>query len=180
MKIVIHPKARKVMIVIALLTVVAIVLLTIRSVIFPNPEVPATDLAPDEQAAVDAVTAFYTLDYSSSSELWISNVCAFSTNQGCNAIRSFFAPIIYNEVQNYQVQTGCRVIPIQLIENDGNTHIWQISVTLNHPWVGLDTPTQDVYVEVTKVRSVWLMNRILFEQEIKRIITPTQKSGDIP
>jgi hypothetical protein len=173
MKIVINPKARKALIVIVILVVIAIVLLSLHSVIFPIHEVSETGVAPDAQAAVDAVTAFYTLDYTSSPEFWISKVCSFSTDQGCNGIRSFFAPAIQNQVQNYHVQTGCSVLPVQLVEDDGNIRIWQVSVTLDHPWVGLDVSTQDVYVEVAKVESGWLMNRILFKQEIERFATPT-------
>lgn len=173
MKIAINPKARKALIVIVILAVIAIVLLSLHSVIFPIPEISETGVAPDAQAAVEAATAFYTLDYTSSSELWLSNVCSFSTEQGCNAIRSFFAPAIQNQVKSYRVQTGCSVLPIRLVEDDGDIRIWQVNVTLDHPWGGLDTATQDVFVEVAKVQSRWLMNRILFKQEIERFITPT-------
>jgi len=173
MKIVINPKARKALIVIVILAVIAIVLLSLHSVIFPIREVSETGVAPDAQAAVDAVTAFYTLDYTSSPELWISKVCSLSTDQGCNAIRSFFAPAIQNQVRNYHVQTRCNVQPVRLVEDDGDIRIWQVRVTLDHPWVGLDASMQDVFVEVAKVQSGWLMNRILFKQEIEQFITPT-------
>ncbi len=173
MKIVINPKARKAVIGIVILAVIAIVLLSLHSVIFPISEVSETGVAPDAQAAVEAVTAFYTLDYTLSPDLWISKVCSFSTDQGCNAIRSFFAPAIQSQVRNNHVQTGCNVLPVRMVEDDGNIRIWQVSVTLDHPWVGLDTTTQDVFVEVAKVQSGWLMNRILFKQEIQRFTTPT-------
>ena len=171
--IVFHPKARKVLIAVLIFAVIAIVLLSLPSVIFPIPEVPVTGLAPDAQAAVDAVTAFYTVDYTSSPELWISNVCAFSTDQGCSVIRSFFAPIIQAQVQSIQVQTGCNVRSIQLVEDHGDIRIWQVSVTLDHPWAVLKAPTQDVFIEVAKEHGRWLMNRILFKQEIARFTTPT-------
>ena len=126
------------------------------------------------KAAVNAVTAFYTLDYTSSPELWISNVCAYATKKAATAIRSFFAPIVQTQVQSYQVQTGCNVQPIRLVEDDGDIRIWQVSVTLDHPWAGLDAPTQDVFVEVAKMHGGWLMNRILFEQEVERFINSTR------
>jgi hypothetical protein len=173
MKIVIHPIARKALIAIVVLAVVAITLLSFRLSISSRLTVTETGLTSDAQAAVDAVTAFYSLDYTLSPELWLSNVCAYSTDQGCNAIRSFFAPAIQNQVQKYHVQTGCSVLPVRLVEDDGGIRIWQVSVTLDHPWQGLDAPTQDVYVEVTKTHGRWLMNRILFKQEIERIPTPT-------
>lgn len=173
MKIIFHPEARKILIAILITALLAIILLSLRSAIFPHPSVSETGLAPDAQAAVDAVTAFYTLDYTSSPKLWISNVCAYATDKGCNAIRSFFAPTIQTQVQDNQVQTGCSVQPIQLVEDAGDIRIWQVRVTLDHPWAGLNTPTQDVFVEVAKVHGRWLMNRILFKQEIERFATPT-------
>jgi hypothetical protein len=173
MKIVFHPEVRKILIAILITAMLAIVFLSLRSAIFPHPSVAETDLAPDAQAAVNAVTAFYTLDYTASPELWISNVCANTTENGCNAIRSFFAPTIQAQVQKYQVHTGCNVRPIRLVEDDGDIRIWQVSVTVDHPWAGLETVTQDIFVEVIKEHGEWLMNRILFDQEIERFMTPT-------
>jgi hypothetical protein len=173
MKIIIHPEARKILIAILITALLAIVLLSLRSAIFPHSSVSETGLAPDAQAAVDAITAFYTLDYTSSLELWISNVCAYATDKGCNAIRSFFAPTVQIQVQDNQVHTGCSVQPIRLIEDAGDIRIWQVKVTLDHPWAGLIAPTQDVFIEVSKVHDRWFMNRILFEQEIEQFNTPS-------
>ena len=173
MKIIFHPEARKILIAILITALLAIILLSLRSVIFPQLSVSKTGLAPDAQAAVDAVTAFYTLDYTSSPKLWISNVCAYATDKSCNAIRSFFAATIQTQVQDNQVHTGCNVRSFKLVEDDGDIRVWQVSVTLEHPWADLKAPTQDVFVEVAKVHGGWLMNRILFEQEIERFPTPT-------
>jgi hypothetical protein len=173
MKIVFHPEARKILIAILVTAGLAIIFLSLRSAIFPHPSASETGLARDAQAAVNAVTAFYTLDYTASPELWISNVCLYATAKGCNAIRSFFAPSIQRQKEFFHIQTGCSVQPIRLVEDDGDIRTWQVSVTLDHPWVGLDASTQDVYVEVAKVQSGWLMNRILFKQEIERFATPT-------
>jgi hypothetical protein len=65
------------------------------------------------------------------------------------------------------------VIPIRLVSENGNVHLWQVRVTLTHPWPGLDKPVQDVFVEVEKVKDSWLLNRILFQQEASQFITPT-------
>jgi hypothetical protein len=174
MKIIFHPQTRKILIAILITALLAIIFLSLRSAIFTHPSVSETGMAPDAQAAADAITAFYTLDYTSSPELWISNVCAYATDKGCNVIRSFFATTIQTQVQDNQVHTGCNVQPIRLVEDAGDIRIWQVSVTLDHPWAGLKAPTQDVFVEVAKVHGRWLMNRILFEQEIERFTTPTR------
>jgi hypothetical protein len=175
MKIVFHPEARKILIAILITAMLAIVFISLRSVIFPHPSVSGTGLAPDAQAAVNAVTAFYTLDYTRSPELWISNVCTYATDKGCNAIRSFFTPTIQSQEQIFHIQTGCSVKPIRLVEDDSDIRIWQVSVTLDHPWVDLVAPAQDVFIEVAKEHDGrWLMNRILFNQEIERFTTPTR------
>lgn len=174
MKIVFHPESRKILIAILITAVLAIVFLSLRSAIFPHPSVSETSLAPDAQAAVNAVTAFYTLDYTASPELWISNVCTYATDKGCNAIRTFFAPTLQSQEQVFHIQTGCSVQPVRLVEDDGDIRIWQVNVTLDHPWDGLVAPSQDVFIEVAKEHDGrWLMNRILFNQEKERFTTPT-------
>jgi hypothetical protein len=172
MQIVLHPIARKALIAILIISILAIAFLAIRPALFHKPEISETGPAPDAQAAVDAVTAFYTLDYTASPELWISKLCALATDKGCNAIRSFYAPNVQTLVQDFQVQTGCTVQPVRLVEEDGDIRIWQVSVTLDAPWQGLEPSPQSVFVEVEKVHGRWFMNRILFEQEIERFTTP--------
>jgi len=65
------------------------------------------------------------------------------------------------------------VEPIRLISDTDQNRVWQVHVSLDHPWAGLDTSSQDVDVEVAVVDGKWLMNRILFEQEVQHLITPT-------
>jgi hypothetical protein len=172
MQIVFHPKVRKTLIAMLIIALLTIAFLSLRPWLFPRPQKSEMAIAPDTWAAMDAVTAFYTLDYTASPELWISRMCALATEKGCNVIRSFYAPTVQSLVQNFQVQTGCTVQPVRLVEDSGDVHIWQVSVALDHPWAGLEVLKQDVYVEVAKDHGRWLMNRILFEQETDRFITP--------
>jgi hypothetical protein len=173
MQIVLHPKARKALIAIMIIALLTITLLALHPWLFPRPEKSELAIAPDAQAAVDAVTAFYTLDYTASPELWTSNVCALATDKGCIAIRSFYVFIVQTLVQNSRIQTSCVVQPVRLVEDDGDVRIWQVSVTLDHPWAGLKESKQDVFIEVAKVHGGWLMNRILFTQENERVTART-------
>ena len=172
MKIIIHPKARKALIAILIISLLITVFLYLRPWLFPQTEKSESALTPDAQAAMDAVTAFYTLDYTTAPELWISNICMLATEKGCDAIRFFYAPTVKTLVQNSRIQTSCTVHPIKLVVDGGDIRIWKVSVTLDHPWVGLEAPTQEIYVEVEKVNVSWLMNRILFNQEAKRFTAP--------
>ena len=173
MKIIIHPKARTALIALLSMALLSLILLTLRPWLFSRPEKSETGITRDAQAAVDAVTAFYTLDYTAPPELWISNLCVLTTEAGCAAIRSFYAPAVQTLIQNSRIQTRCTVQPVQRVEDRGDIRIWKVTVTLDRPWAGLEASTQDVYVEVSRVHGRWLMNRILFEKETDRFITPT-------
>jgi hypothetical protein len=173
MQIKIHQKAKKVLIVILVLTLTAIVVLALRPAQFPKDQVVETAPATDSQAAVDAVTAFYTLDYTESQDLWAARVCAHATEEGCTIVRSFFAPAMQDLLHENFIQTGCTALPVQLVEETGVTRIWQVEATLDHPWIGLNAQTQMVFVEMAQEDGQWLMNRILFEQETDRLNTAT-------
>jgi hypothetical protein len=122
---------------------------------------------PDAQAAVKALTAFYTLDYTEPAAQWQARVCALSTPAGCQLIQSLFAPAVRQVVEANQVKTGCTVQAVRMVESDGATRIWQMEVTLNKS-------TTPVYAEVAQANGVWLLNRILFDQEAARFAaTPT-------
>lgn len=171
MQIQIHQKAKKVLIAILILTLIAIVFLALRPALFPRHETLATTPVQDAQAAVNAVTAFYTLDYTESPDVWAARVCAYATEEGCAIVRSYFAPAMQSLLQVNFIQTGCTALPVRLVEDAEDKRIWQIEATLDHPWMGLDTQTQMVFVEMSWEDNQWLMNRILFEQEVDRLNT---------
>jgi hypothetical protein len=128
---------------------------------------------PDAQAAVKALTAFYTMDYTVPEDQWQAGVCALSTPNGCQLIQSLFAPTVYQVVSANQVKTGCTVQAVRMVESNGATRIWQLQVTLINPWPG-EKATTPVYAEVDQANGTWLLNRILFDQEAARFAaTPT-------
>jgi hypothetical protein len=172
-QIVISPKVRTIILITLAAVLLIIGILALRPLFMPQPEITATGLPADAQAAVNAATAFYTLDYTESSDLWATRLCAYATEAGCRAIQDYFAPAVQAMVQENQIQSGCTVEPVRLVSDKGEIHIWQITVSMDNPWLGLDAPVQDVFVEVEKIGDRWLMNRILFEQEIEPLITPT-------
>jgi hypothetical protein len=144
-----------------------------------TPTLKQASQPPDAQAAVKALTAFYTLDYTEPVAQWQAGVCALSTSDGCQLIQSLFAPTVRQVVEANQVKTSCTVQAVRMVEestpqgHDGATHIWQMEVTLDNPWPG-ENPTTPVYVEVAQANGTWLLNRILFDQETARFAaTPT-------
>jgi hypothetical protein len=171
--IVIDPKTRKILITIMVIALLIIGVVSLRSLFVPHSQTRTTSISLDAQAAVNAVTAFYTLDDTESPDAWVMRVCTFTTDAGCRATGNFYAPVVLAMVEKNHIQSDCTAVPVRLVTEDGDSHIWEISVTMNHPWQGLNTPRQDVFVEVEKVDGSWLMNRILFQQETGKFITPT-------
>jgi hypothetical protein len=168
----IHPKVKQALIFITIVVMITAGTLAIRSSFFPSAPITTQIKTGDRAAAEEGALAFYTLDYTESSELWIARVCARSTMAGCEVIKNFFAPAVRATVEKHRVQSDCSVQAIRLIADNGNTRIWDVTVTMNNPWVGLTSPTQDVYIEVARSDGRWLMNRILFDQEKQRYPTP--------
>ena len=137
-----------------------------------SPNQPGPQLAPDAQAAVKALTAFYTLNYIEPVEQWQERVCALTTPDGCQLIQALFAPAVRKVVEANQVKTGCSVQAVRLVEDKGDTRTWLLKVTLDKPWPG-EQPTTQVYAEVAQTNGIWLLNRILFDQEATdRFTTP--------
>jgi hypothetical protein len=132
---------------------------------------------PDAQAAVKALTAFYTLDYTEPLIQWQSRVCALTTPDGCQLIQALFGPAVRKVVEANQVKTGCSVQAVRLVENKGDTRVWLLEVTLDKPWPG-EKPTMQVYAEVTRINDTWLLNRILFDQESARFATPASSVAE--
>ena len=144
-----------------------------------TPTIAAQSTDPDAQAAVAALTAFYTLDYTETVEQWQARVCVLSTTDGCQLIQSFFASAVRQVVEANQVQTGCTVQAIRLVEDKGDIHTWLLEVNLNHPWPGAQS-SAPAYAEVTQTDGTWLLNRILFEQEAARFETPALSLVETP
>ncbi len=148
----------------------------IAALFSPTPAAAQSVASPDAQAVTDAVTTIYTLDYSLPAEQWESSVCAQMTPEGCHVFELLYAPAIRQVVEGDQVQTGCSVQVVKLVTDQGESRVWLLMVTLENPWQGLETPTQQVYAEVSRdpVSGKWLLERVLFEEEAAaRYSTPT-------
>jgi hypothetical protein len=136
------------------------------------PSLPDPQSSPDAQAAIAAVTAFYTLNYTEPADQWQARVCALTTPDGCQIFQAFFAPAVRRVVEANQVETGCTVQAVRLVEDAGGIRTWLLEVTLSAPWPG-ETGRMLVYAEVARQSDgTWLFNRILFDQEAVRFATP--------
>jgi hypothetical protein len=169
MQIVMHPKVKTFLLTLMAILLVTIVALVVRNLFYSVAVPTALVPPPDQEAAVEGVSAFYTLDYEESPDIWSERVCARSTVKGCEIVKGYFAPQIREMVAKHRIKTGCDVKAVRLVDDKGNTKTWQLLVTLNTPWKGLESASQTVFVEVSLEQGQWLMNRILFNQEIHRL-----------
>jgi hypothetical protein len=146
--------------------------------LFQDKQIPAAGpaLSQDAQAAIAGVSAFYTLDYTKSAEQWADQVCTTTTDEGCSFARGYYAAAVHATAEKYSVQTGCTVLPVELVDNDETNmvRIWKMQVTLSNPWPAVEQ-TQTIYVavEYDKILQEWRMQHVLFEQEAQKYVTPT-------
>ena len=169
MQIVMHPKVKTFLLTLMAVLIVTIVALVVYNLFYSVEGPKALVPPPDQEAAVEGVSAFYTFDYEESPDAWSKKVCARSTVKGCEIVKGYFAPQIREMVTKYRIKTGCDVNVVHLVEDKGDTKTWQMQVTLNNPWADLESASHTVYVEVSLEQGQWLMNRILFNQEIQRL-----------
>jgi hypothetical protein len=129
--------------------------------------------SPDAQAAVNGVKAFYTLDYTVLAEQWEAAVCKTMTPDGCRVFQALYAPVVRLVVEQNQVQTGCSVQALRLVEENGDgSRTWLLEVMLDAPWPGVG-PVMPIYAEVVPAGdNAWLLDHILLEEESSRFQTP--------
>lgn len=133
--------------------------------------VPEADPAipQDAQAALAGVGAYYTIDHAETADQWADRVCPYLATDGdCTVTRALIAPEIYHLAQRHQIKTGCTVYPLGRVYEspDTLTRIWQMQVTLTHPWEDVENP-QAVYAVVVydETSGLWSMQRVLFANE---------------
>jgi uncharacterized protein (DUF736 family) len=147
--------------------------------LFQDKQIPAVGpaLSQDAQAAVVGVSAFYTIDFTESAELWVERVCTTTTNEGCIFARGYYAAAVHSTAEKYSMQTSCTVLPVDLVDNDEAhmVRIWKMQVTLSNPWPEIEqTHTVYVAIEFDQNLEEWRMQHILFEQEAQKYdVTPT-------
>lgn len=125
MQIAISKKVRIFLIVLFFVALLSIAVLAIHPALPARPASTASATSPDAQAAINAATAFYTLNYTVGIDLWVTRVCATATDAGCQAIQGYFAPAVQEMMKKHQIQTACTVEPVRLVADSNQTRIWQ-------------------------------------------------------
>lgn len=122
----------------------------------PNP-------IPQDEPAMQAVTAMYSADPASERSVWEDVVCQGMTVKGCSVFRAMYAPAIWAATtqKNEAVTTMLQVMDTL---EDGS-QIWKVSVAV------ASAPT-DVYIQVEAdpTSGQWLLERVLFTQEAAKYV----------
>jgi hypothetical protein len=113
---------------------------------------------PQEQPAMQAVTAMYSADPASELSAWEDNVCLGMTAKGCSVFRAMYAPAIWAATTQKNEAVATMLQVADTLE-DGS-QIWKISVAV------ADVST-DLYIQVAAdpTSGQWLLERVLFTQE---------------
>jgi hypothetical protein len=113
---------------------------------------------PQEQPAIQAVTAIYSADPASERSAWEDKVCLGMTVKGCSVFRAMYASAIWaaTSQKNEAITTMLQVADTL---EDGS-QIWKVSVAV------APAPAElYIQVEADQISGQWLLERVLFTQE---------------
>ncbi len=126
-------------------------------------------------AALAGAQAFYSVDAREGEQAWIDQLCAASTQAGCEADQNMLVPALWNQLEAAQTVTSVQVsaqnkIADQVASTRGNApmQIWQLQIQLSAPWP-MQSSQQTSYSAlalVVKENGAWKFERFLTEDEL--------------
>jgi hypothetical protein len=125
------------------------------------------------EPALNAVSAFYAPNLDNGYDAWLTQVCAGMSESGCGLIRNMYGEVVWEAFVNSGarfVQSQAMILEdVETLNNDH--HIWKLGVTVVSvdPQGEQKTNQLQTYAQVSynKESGTWLLERILFDQEIK-------------
>ena len=134
----------------------------------------------DSEPPLKTISIIYAPDLKGGREAWYAQVCAGMSAQGCELFKSLYGPSLWNALESSLINPiEAQAVMLEEVETlEDGRQVWKVGFTV------LDSPkareTQDVpnppqeisgdiYVEVTRDQetSHWLLDRILFEEEVE-------------
>jgi hypothetical protein len=123
--------------------------------------------------ALNAVATFYAPNLDGGYDTWLTQVCAGMSEDGCGLLRSMYGEVVWKAFEGSGarfIQSQAMILEdVEVLSNDH--HIWKLSVTI----VSVDPQAEQkinqlqTYAQVSfnKESGTWLLERMLFDQEIK-------------
>ena len=127
-------------------------------------------------AAIAGVEAFYSVDYTESSDVWAARLCALSSEPACDFYQNTIMPYVWPEI----VSTQTTVIAatdqvVKLADEVADTRdaepmqVWRMNVSLSQPWPQGNGQTEfPAYVLVVREKNGWKFERFLLNDELVR------------
>jgi len=133
----------------------------------PKQEIKSTE------PALQAVSTFYAPNLDNGYDAWLAQVCAGMSEDGCGLLRGMYGEVVWKTFAGSGakfVQSQAMLLEdVETLNNDH--HIWKLGVTVLsiNPQGEQATNQIQTYVQVSfnNESKAWLLERILFDQEIK-------------
>ncbi len=125
------------------------------------------------ETALNAVSAFYAPNLDNGYEAWLAQVCAGMSADGCGLLRNMYSGIVWKAYEGSGIRfVQSQVMILEDVETLSNEHhIWKLGITIIsiNPQGDQKTNQLQTYAQVSfnQESETWLLERILFDQEIK-------------
>ncbi len=125
------------------------------------------------ESALHAVAAFYAPNVDAGYEAWLLQVCAGMSENGCGLLRTMYGETVWKAFAGSGArftQSKAMVLEdVEVLTNDH--HIWKLAITVVSANSQGEEKTDQLqtYAQVSfnKESETWLLERILFDQEIR-------------
>ncbi len=125
------------------------------------------------EPALKAVADFYAPNLDGGYEAWLTQVCGGMSADGCGLLRAMYGDVVWKTFEasgaKFVQSQALMIEDVETLKNDH--HIWKLDVTVVsvNPQDEQKTNQLQTYAQVSfdKASGTWLLERILFDQEIK-------------
>jgi hypothetical protein len=126
------------------------------------------------EVAEQGVAAFYTIDHEKGIDEWVERYCELSTDQGCKAFTTVYAPAYWPTIEQNKIATGCKTNAVAVVDEyiEGNkapseVQVWLVDAQLTNPFDDATEDRMEVYAMLKRLEGekTWVFERVLFENE---------------
>jgi hypothetical protein len=125
------------------------------------------------EPALNAVAEFYAPNLGGGYDTWLAQVCAGMSEDGCGLLRNMYGEVVWKTFAGSGakfIQPQAMILEdVEVLSNEH--HIWKLGVTVVsvNPQSEQKVNQLQTYAQVSfnKESGTWLLERILFDQEIK-------------
>ena len=162
---------KNILLILAIVIVTALGLLAISwfAIRQPHPQpTPDPDQAKVPAAITAGVEAFFNIDYHEGKDVWLKQICAASSENGCKYFQSG-SDALWKRFADFQIVTQGKAQLLEQVRATDKEQVWNVSIHLTQPLPGSEKTSDETYVLTVRTSSGWLFERLLLEQEIQAL-----------